>query len=407
MTPTARHGFRVWAASAGLSGLGDAVTFFALGWVAAGHGAAAASLVLTVGSVPLFALVLVGGLVADRWGVRTVMFGCDLAMAVVMAAFAVGALWAVPVGALAAVSFLSGTAAALRRPAAGVFPRLFARDDELTRLMASVTLLLQLAQVTGPVVAGVLLAAGGLAVTSAIDAASFALVGAVLLRIRPPLVLEHQATTTGWLSQLREGVRAAATSPGVPPTIGAVCGLAVTILPLVELCVPLAGHARGWSATGTSLVTAGWPVGGVAVMALVRRRGAPGPRTALAGPLAAGSGALLLAASDRLAVGIAALVLVGAGTSMTTARLFPRFLDATPEPLLARFSSLLQLAQIAPVLVATPLLWSVAHGCGVRAPLVLIAGALLATTLAVQRAERGLSPALGDPARRGLDAVES
>lgn len=395
MNATASRGFRVWAASAALSALGDAITFFALVWVASSHGPGVASLVLTVGSVPLVALVLVGGLAADRWGVRTVMFVCDLAMALVMAAFAIGSLWAVPVWALVTLSFLSGAAAALRRPAAAVFPRLFARDEELSRLMATVTLLLQLAQVTGPVLAGVLLASTGLTLTSALDAFSFALVGVVLLLVRPPLTSERQSGDRArWATQLLEGFRAAYGSPGVLPTIFAVCGLAVTILPLVELCVPLAGHSRGWNASGTSLVASGWPIGGMVVMALVRRRGAPGPCVALLGPVAAATGALLLAVSSQLVVGVAALVLVGAGTSMTTARLLPRFVDATPEPLLARFSSLLQLAQVAPVLVATPVLGWAAHNWGVEAPLLLIGGVLLATAFAVRRAELGLSPAL-------------
>lgn len=390
MNPAACRGFRVWAASATLSALGDAITFFALVWVASSHGPGVASLVLTIGSAPLVGLVLVGGLAADRWGVRTVMFVCDLAMALVMAAFAIGTLWAVPVWALVALSFLSGTAAAMRRPSAAVFPRLFARDDELSRLMATVTLLLQLAQVTGPVVAGALLASAGLTVTFAIDAFSFALVGTALLLIRPPLTPQRLTTDAGWTQQLCEGVRTARAIPGVLATIAAICGLAITILPLVELCVPLAGHARRWNASGTSLVTAGWPVGGMLVMALVRRYGAPGPRVALAGPVTAAAGALLLAVSDQLALGVAALVLVGAGTSMTTARLFPRFFDATPELMLARFSSLLQLAQVAPVLVSTPLLGSAAHGWGIQAPLLLIGGALLATAFAVHRAELNL-----------------
>jgi uncharacterized membrane protein (DUF485 family) len=323
------------------------------------------------------------------------MAGCDLAMAAIMAIFAVGALRAVPVWALAAMSFLGGAAAGLRRPAAGVFPRLFARDDELTRLMATVTLLLQLAQVGGPVMAGALLASSGVASTFGMDAASFALVGLVLLVVRPPLGAKRQTETTGWAVQLRDGVHAASASPGARATIVAVSGLAVTILPLVELCVPLTGHSHGWGATGTGLVTAGWPVGGVTVMAVVRRRGAPGPRSALAGPLAAASGALLLAVTAQVVLAAAALVLVGAGTSMTTARLFPRFVDATPEPMLARFSSLLQLAQIAPVLVATPILGAAAHAWGVDTALLLIAVTLLATTLAVRRAEVGLSAVVG------------
>jgi len=126
-------------------------------------------------------------------------------------------------------------------------------------------------------------------------------------------------------------------------------------------------------------------------MAAVSRRGAPGPRTALAGPVAAAAGALLLAGALRLSVAVVAVLLVGVGTSMTTARLIPRFIDATPQSMLARFHSLLQLAQIAPVLVATPVLGSVAHRWSVEASLVVMAGALLATTLAVHRAEVGLS----------------
>ncbi|MFT4084476.1 MAG: MFS transporter, partial [Nocardioides sp.] len=273
MTPAARRNAAVWAASAALSALGDTMTFFALAWAASSHGPGAASLVLTIGSAPLCLLILVGGLVADRCGVRAVMVCCDLAMAAVMGAFAVGALWSAPVWALAVVSFASGAAAGVRRPAAGVFPRLFARDDELTRLMATMTLLTQVAQMTGPVLGGVLLDLGGLPCTSGIDAVSFALVGLVLIAVRPPLTPSVERATVGWASRLREAVAAARTRRGVTPTLIAVFGLAVTILPLVELCVPLAGHAHGWGAGRTGLVGAAWPVGGIAVVTVVRRRG--------------------------------------------------------------------------------------------------------------------------------------
>lgn len=390
MNQAARRGFRSWAVSAALSSLADAVTFFALVWVAARHGPGVASLVLTAASVPLCLLIVLGGLAADRWGVRAVMVGCDLAMAVVMCAFAVGALWAVPVWALVVVSGLSGTAAALRRPAAGIFPRLFARDDELTRLMATVTLLLQVAQMTGPVVAGALLAAGGLALTSGIDTVTFALVGLVLLSVRPPFAPEGPRPATNGVTQLRDGIHAARTFPGFTATVACVCGLAITILPLVDLCVPLAGHERDWGASGTGMVVAAWPVGGMAVMAVVSRRGTPGACAALAGPVAAAAGTLLLAVATHLGFAIVAVLLVGVGTSMTTARLIPRFIDATPESMLARFLSLLQLAQIAPVLVATPVLGWAAHLWSVEAPLVVMACVLLTTTLAVRRAEVGL-----------------
>lgn len=392
MSSSTNRGFRVWAAVAALSALGDAITSFALIWVAASHGPGAASLVLTVQAIPLCLLVLVGGLVADRWGVRTVMIGCDLAMAAIIGAFAVGALWTVPLWMLAAASFLGGVAAGLRRPAAGVFPRLFARGDELTRLVATMTLLLQLARVTGPLVAGVLLAWGGLGLTSGTDAVSFLLVGLILVAVRPPLIQGQAASEGAWTKQLGEGLRRAHRSPGVPATMLAVCGLAVTILPLVELCVPLIGHARGWGATGASVVVGAWPLGGMAVMAVVSRRTTPSPHVALAGPVVASAGALLLAAAGHAFVGFVAVLLVGVGTSMTTARLFPCFIDATPESMLARFNSLIQLAQTAPVLVATPVLGWTAHLWGGTAPTLLLSAVLFATTIAVHRAEVGLAP---------------
>ena len=69
-----------------------------------------------------------------------------------------------------------------------------------------------------------------------------------------------------------------------------------------------------------------------------------------------------------------------------------RFIDATPEAMLARFNSLIHLAQIGPVLVATPVLGWVAHQWSVEAPILVMAGVLLATSIAVHRAETGLSP---------------
>jgi hypothetical protein len=259
--------------------------------------------------------------------------------------------------------------------------------------MAAVTLLQQLAQVSGPVAAAALLALGGLALTSGLDAASFVLVGLVLVAVRPPLTPERTVGSGSWAGQLREGLRAAARSPGVPATVLAVCGLAVTILPLVELCVPLAGHTRGWGVAGTGLVVAAWPVGGMALMALVSRRGAPGPRVAVAGAVVTATGALLLAGASQVAVAMVSVLLVGVGTSMTTARLIPRFVDATPEPMLARFLSVLQLAQIAPVLLATPLLGWAAHRWSVGSPLVVMAGVLLVSSWAVHQAETVLPTA--------------
>ncbi|NUR09051.1 MAG: MFS transporter, partial [Nocardioidaceae bacterium] len=211
---TGRCAFRFWLAGATVSTLGDSLGFFALSWVAAGHGPGVASLVLTVESVPLCLLILVGGAVADRFGIRAVMIGCDAFMVAVTALFALGALVAVPVWSLVAVALLSGIAAALRRPAALVFPRMFATGDELSRTMATTTLCQQLAQTAGPSVGGVLLAAGGLALTAGVDATSFLLVLVVLLAVRPPLEPPASEPGTSIGRALAAGLAAARRTPG-------------------------------------------------------------------------------------------------------------------------------------------------------------------------------------------------
>jgi predicted MFS family arabinose efflux permease len=111
------RGFRPWLAASTASVFGDSVTFFAIGWAAAGFGADAASLVLTIEGIPLAVLVLAGGVLADRIGIRRTMAACDAAMVLVMAAFAVGAIDGAGLWMLVAVGALSGTIQALRRPA--------------------------------------------------------------------------------------------------------------------------------------------------------------------------------------------------------------------------------------------------------------------------------------------------
>lgn len=390
--PGARHPFALWLAAATCSTLGDSVTFFALGWAAAGHGAGAAGLVLTLEGVPLCLLILVGGVVADRVGIRRTMAGCDAAMAVAMAGFALLARDGAPVALLATLGVVSGTASALRRPAELVFPRLFADGEELTRRTATTTMYLQLARIAGPAVAGLLLALGGLGLTSTLDALSFAAVLAALLVVRPPHEPPAAEDGESALARLVAGLRAARATPGAGATVLAVVLLASTVLPLVSMLVPLTARARGWSAHDAGIVTAAWVVGGIAVTAVVARRGAPSAQLALAGPPVAAAGAALLATASTVPVAFVAVLLVGVGTSLFTSRLIPAFFGATPPALLARFSALLGIAQTGPVLLVTPALAATVTWWGVTPAALALGVVLLATAVPAAAAEAEVSP---------------
>lgn len=383
-----RTGYRWWLVGTTATTLGDSLMYFALGWVAAEHGAGTAGLVLTAGAVPLRVLILVGGAVADRWGIRRTMIGCDLAALAVLLVFAVVALGSAPVWSLVGISLLTGTAAALRRPAEGVFPRLFGRGDDLARLMAQATMAKQVARTAGPALGGALLAVGGLATIALVDAATCLAVLVVLLVVRPPGEGARRQGGGSLLRDVTECVGLVRRMPGLAATVVAVAGLAVTILPLVSLCVPLIGHLRGWSAGQTGAVAGAWVLGGLLVTAWVARHGLPSRRIAVAGPLPGAAGAAALALTDSIAVAVIGVGLVGIGTSMTTCRLIPRLLDTAAAPELARVQSLLGLAQTAPMLIATPALGAFAALTSPELLALLLAGLLMLTSLAVARAER-------------------
>lgn len=389
-------GFRRWVAAETLSTLGGSVSFFAVGWVATGIGGGTAGLVLTAGSIPLAGLMLIGGVTADRWGIRRLMIACDVGMAAAMALAALVLALRSTLGldrngqfglvvALCAVSFLSGTAEAMRRPASGVFPRLFVEGDDLPRVLATIGLWAQVVRIAGPAAGGALVSLFGVGGAFAIDALSFSLVAVALSLVLPPRP-DRVADGDGSLWRgIASSVLAARRTPGVSASLLAVVALAASVLTLVMLAVPALGHARHWGASRTGVVSACWTAGGLLVTALVARRGAFRRRWMYLGPVVGAAGAVLLALVSGSGTSMLAVVLVGVGTTMTTTRLIPVFMELTPPTMLARFQALLQLAQTAATLVMMPVLGGLISALGPATATVVLAGVLLATVVPLSR----------------------
>lgn len=127
-------------------------------------------------------------------------------------------------------------------------------------------------------------------------------------------------------------------------------------------------------------------------MSVVAKRGKPGARVALTGPIVAAAGVAQPAVAHLVAVGVVAVALVGVGTSLRTALLLPRLVDAAPEQMLTRVTSLLNLAHAAPVLVATPGLGLTACRLGLPAPLVAISAILVLASISMHCAQFGVTP---------------
>lgn len=377
--------FLGWLAAAAAAAVGDGVLYFALGWVASGYGAHTAGWVLSLVLVPRTLLMLAGGALGDRWGLRTTLVRTQAATLAVLALVVLSRML-VDVSALVSLGFLAfglGVVSAVALPAAGAYPRLFADDDQLPRLMATVGTVLQTARFLGPPAGGVVVAVAGLVGGLLAAAVTAAALLVALLAVRPPRP-ETQDRQDGRQEgrqegSVRAGLDAARTAPGMPALLGAVALVAGTLLPLLSLSVPLLGRRHGWGAVGAGMVESAWVLGSIAVTLVVARRGsAARPIVPLAvGPVLAGAAVVATAVAQPLPLALAAALVMGVGTATFTVHVFPLVVRRTPEGMLARFQAVLGVVQSAPILAGTVALGAVAGWAGV-VPATVLAGVVCA-----------------------------
>lgn len=191
--------FQLYFTARLVSLLGDAMLPVALlyGVVELGYGTTGVGLVLAAQMVPFVAFVLFGGVLADRFTPQRMMVGADAARFVLQAAaataFAVGhpALWL-----LMALSGLHGTATAAFQP--GLASIVTQVSHDLQRANAVIRVAEAMANLGGPALAGVLIAASGVPVVLAADSATFAVSGICLLMLRLRPVAQTGTAASTW-----------------------------------------------------------------------------------------------------------------------------------------------------------------------------------------------------------------
>lgn len=382
--PVARHAlpapYICWTVASAISLAGSVAFGFAVTWYATGVSAGLTGLIGVLITLPTAALLLIGGAVADRVGVRRMLLAGDgvmllLSVGVVVVAGAAG----VHVWLLVLVAVVTGIEEAFYLPASGVVPRLFATGDDLPRATALNSTLSQLARVAGPPCGALAVSAIAFDGVAAVDAATFAVVLVVLLRIRPPYSPPSEHDGSG-LDILRPFVAVWRTTQlrTVLVTTGAI---ASGVLPAVIYGPSLLARESGWGPGASGLIEVGWLIGGIAVTAVVARVGASKrPRVAVGiGLLMVTLGLLGMALGPTPLVAFAAATFMGVGVSVCTAQLFPAYLAASPMDQMSRYQSLLVFVQMATLLVATAVFTSIASLAGARWSLACCAAAMCGT----------------------------
>jgi MFS family permease len=190
-------------------------------------------LVLGGQTLPFVALLLFGGVWADRLPRQKIMIAADLtraALHAILAALILGG--AVPIWALVAIEACFGAAQAFFQPAyTGLVPQtvpepLIQEARALTESMANLAFML------GPALATVLVLGVGAGETFAFDAATFVLSAALLTRVHPRARGDSAQASQTVLAALRDGWSEVRSRPWVWATIAAFTGTVMCVFSL-------------------------------------------------------------------------------------------------------------------------------------------------------------------------------
>lgn len=341
------HKVHAWVAARGLSDLGDTVWLIALAWTAV-HvaGPALAGLLVGLGTLPRAALMLFGGVFADRWDNRRTVLLTNLARVVVQVAGVVllstmaGHTFAV----LGGVALAFGVADALHNPAASTLSRQMVRPDDLRPLMAAFQTVSRLARLAGAPIGGLLVAAFDVRAAMLVDAASFALIGLVYALWMHPRFPRALSTGTSWRRDLAGGLGYLRRTPPVRSLVVAVSGLNLFVGPALAVGLALRVTHEHWGAHTLGVLEA--CVGAGAAAGAIGAARWNTPRPALVGfaiLVAQGVGIAALGFGGRVFVGAAA-AFVGVTAGAASTYISALFMLTVDETYLGRMGSVTSLA---------------------------------------------------------------
>ncbi|MEV4415845.1 MFS transporter [Catellatospora sp. NPDC049609] len=211
---TKGHTGRMWTRDFGLYFAGRAVALLGDGMLPvavalavrdAGHGDTGVGLVLASWMAPVVALILFGGVFADRFGARRLMIGADAVRVVTQLVVAYALISGnAPLWLLMSMSAIAGGAAAMFQPGLASMVPLIATDVQ--RANGALRVADAGAQLLGPALSATLVVLTGPGTVYAINAATFAVSAVCLLALRlPPVTRVARRGVASMRHDLREG----------------------------------------------------------------------------------------------------------------------------------------------------------------------------------------------------------
>ena len=275
------------------------------------HSSTALGVIIALQTLPVLLLAPYGGVLADRVDKRKMMVGLQTAMGV--QALILGLLTVtgeVRVWQIGVLAVLLGLNNAFENPSRQSFMLEMVGPDHLRNAVSLNSVLVNVARIVGPAVAGILIATVGEGVCFLVNAASFVAVVASLTTMDLTTLTPTEPTPRG-RGQLREGLRYVRRTPelAIPLLMMAAVGC-LTYEFQVTLPV-MASRGLHVGASGFGFMTAAMGVGAVIGGLLVAARGKTGMRPLVLAASGFGVAMTFATLAPTLAAELLALAFVG------------------------------------------------------------------------------------------------
>ena len=375
--------YRILALALTLSLLGTGIWIVALVWqvIAIDGGPVELSQVATGSAVGMLVAVLFGGVLADRVPQDRILLGVEATKSILVGALAVLSLTGtLRLWHLVVVAVVVGATEGFFYPAySALLPNVLPTEQLLAANGVEGVLRPAVMQAAGPAVAGAAIAAlsPGLALALVAGSQVLAAVGLSRLRITlPPREQSDGHPVAGLFADLREGYLYMVRTPWFLATLLFATGWVLLLIGPIEVLLPFAVRDQtGGGAGAFALVLASFGVGGALGSLLVASWRLP-RRYLTVMVMLWGAGAMPVAViglTDRLAVMVAAVFVVGLTSGAATVIWGTLLQRRVPAALLGRVSSLDFFVSILLMPVSMALAGPVGEAFGLG-PVFLVAG---------------------------------
>jgi MFS family permease len=321
--------------------------------------------------LPLLLFAPLGGVLADRYDKRRLLLLTQSLMVIpAVAMLALTATGVITVGMVYALILLRGLLLAVDNPARQSFVSELVGSDRVVNAVALNSVMIHTARLTGPAIAGVLIAFAGLSFCFALNALSYVAMLIALVRMAPE-ELDRSQRSARERGQVREALAEVRRRPELRIPLGMMVAIGTLTFNFQVLLPLLARFTWDGDATLYAALTSAMGVGAIVGALVAGARGRVAPGLLVVSALAFGATTLAAAAAPTLPVQLAVLILAGAASVTFAAGVNSSLQLAAAGPFRGRVMSLYTVVFLGSTAVGAPLVGWLAELAGPRAGLVL------------------------------------